>query len=178
MSSQPIALILGSGPRIGASVAAHFARTGHLVAIVSRNTPSGKTPEGYLSIPANLSDFSCIPSIFSTVVSEFKSAPSVVVYNAASFTPPAADDLFSIPVRSLAADLKTNTVAVYAAAREAVKGWETLGDEASKVFIFTGNKQNTGIGPMMMTVSLGVGKAGSAYFIGAADGRYAGLAYR
>lgn len=180
MSSKPVALILGSGPRVGAAVAKEFASTGYSVAIASRKATDGKIAEGYLSVKADLSNPSSIPAVFDAVKAEFKSAPSVVVYNAAAFTPPAGDELFSIPTESLASNLNTNTVSVYAAAQEAVKGWETLPKEggSKKVFIYTGNKQNTGIGPILLTVTLGIGKSASSYLIGAADNQYSKLGYR
>lgn len=178
MSSTPVVLILGSGPRIGAAVAKQFASTGYSVAIVSRKATGGKTAEGYLSIQADLSNPSTIPGIFAVVQKEYQAAPSVVVYNAAALTPPAGDDLFSIPAESLANNLNTNTVTAYAAAQQAVKGWQSLATDAKKVFIYTGNKQNVAIGPMLLTATLGVGKSASSYFIGAADNRYSKLGYR
>jgi NAD(P)-dependent dehydrogenase (short-subunit alcohol dehydrogenase family) len=178
MSTKPIALILGSGPRVGAATAKKFASIGYLVAVASRKATDGKTAEGYLSVKLDLSNPSSIPAVFDAVKSEFQGAPSVVVYNGAAFTPPAGDDLFSIPVESLADNLNTNTVSVYAAAQEAVKGWKTLGKDTKKVFIYTGNKQNTGIGPILLTVTLGIGKSASAYLIGAADTQYSKLGYR
>ncbi|KAK6067510.1 short-chain dehydrogenase [Seiridium cupressi] len=178
MPSYPVALILGSGPRVGTAVAKQFAGSWYSVAVASRKATGGKTAEGYMSIKADLSDTSSIPAVFNAVKAEFHSAPSVVVYNAADLTPPVGDDLFSIPVESLASNLNTNTVSVYAAAQEAVKGWETLTKDAKKVFIYTGNKQNTGIGPMLLTVTLGIGKSASAYLIGAAVTRYSKLGHR
>jgi NAD(P)-dependent dehydrogenase (short-subunit alcohol dehydrogenase family) len=178
MSSKPVALILGSGPRVGAAVAERFASTGYSVATASRKATEGKVAEGYLSIKADMSKPSSIPAVFDAVKAEFHTAPSVVVYNAAAFTPPTADDLFSIPVESLADNLNTNTVSVYAAAQEAVKGWESLPKNVKKVFIYTGNKQNTGIGPIILTATLGIGKSASAYLVGAADTQYSKLGYR
>ena len=178
MSSKPIVLILGSGPRVGAAVAKQFANTGYSVAVASRKAEEGLTAEGCLSVKADLSDPSSLPAIFDAVKAEFHSAPSVVVYNAAALTPPTADDLFSIPVESLAADLNINTVSAYAAAQEAVKGWKTLATDSKKVFIYTGNKLNTWIAPILTTVTLGVGKSASSYLLGAADGRYAKEGYR
>ncbi|KAF2444621.1 NAD(P)-binding protein [Karstenula rhodostoma CBS 690.94] len=176
--SKPVALILGSGPRVGAAVAAKFASTGYSVAITSRKAAEGKSPDGYLSIKADLSNPSSVPAVFEAVKAEFKSAPSVIIYNAAALTPPTGDDLFSIPVESLNADLNTNTVSVYAAAKEAVKGWASLPGDSQKVFIYTGNKLNTWIAPMVLTATLGVGKRATSYLIGSADTRYAKEGYR
>lgn len=178
MSPQPVALILGSGPRVGAAVAKKLASTGYLVAIASRKGTGSKTAEGFLSIKADLSDPSSVPAIFDTVKAEFQTAPSVVVYNAAALTPPAGDNLFSIPVASFTSNLDTNTISVYAAAQEAVKSWETLAKDTKKVFIYTGNKQNTGVGPLLLTVTLGIGKSASSYLMGAADTTYSKLGYR
>jgi NAD(P)-dependent dehydrogenase (short-subunit alcohol dehydrogenase family) len=180
MSSNPIVLVLGSGPRIGASIASLFSSSNYRVAIASRKAIAGTTPEGYLSIPADLSSPSSLSSIFSTVSSRFHQSPSIVIYNAAALTPPRDDDLFTIPIDNLSADLNVNTVSVYAAMQETVKGWETFkGEEAGrKCFIFTGNKQNTYIGPMLMTLTLGMGKSATAYLIGAADAKYKDLGYR
>jgi NAD(P)-dependent dehydrogenase (short-subunit alcohol dehydrogenase family) len=178
MSSKPVALILGSGPRVGAAVAKQFASTGYLVAIASRKATSGKSADGYLSIQADLSDPSSVPAIFEAVKAEFQSPPNIVVYNAAALTPPAGDDLFSIPVSSIAGDLNTNTVSVYAAAQEAVKVWQTLAADSKKVFIYTGNKANLGPLPVLLTTTLGMGKSASSYFIGAADNRYKKDGYR
>jgi NAD(P)-dependent dehydrogenase (short-subunit alcohol dehydrogenase family) len=178
MSSKPVILILGSGPRVGAAVAERFSSAGYSVAIVSRKATGGKDAEGYLSIKGDLSDPSSIRAVFDAVKAEFQTAPSVVVYNAAAMTPPAGNDLFSIPVESLENDLNTNTVSVYAAAQQAVKGWETLTKDTKKVFIYTGNKLNTIIGPMLLTVTLGIGKSASSYLIGTADKTYSKLGYR
>jgi NAD(P)-dependent dehydrogenase (short-subunit alcohol dehydrogenase family) len=110
MSSKPVALILGSGPRVGDAVARQFANTGYSVAVVSRKGTGAKTADGYLSLKADLTIPSSIPGVFDAVKKEFQNPPSVVVYNAAALTPPpAADELFSIPTDSLAADLNTNT---------------------------------------------------------------------
>ncbi|KAJ4354695.1 uncharacterized protein N0V89_006432 [Didymosphaeria variabile] len=178
MSSKPVALILGSGPRVGAAVAKNFANAGYSVAITSRKAADGKAAEGYLSVKADLSNPSSLSAVFDAVKAEFQSAPSVIVYNAAALTPPAGDDLFSIPTESLATDLNTNTVSVYAAAKEAIKGWETLTGDTKKVFIYTGNKLNTWIAPMLLTTTLGVGKSATSYLLGAADTRYSKQGYR
>lgn len=178
MSSKPIALIIGSGPRVGAAVAQKFASIGYSVAVTSRSKSGGKTSEGYLSIKADLSSPSAVPEIFQKVKSELNGAPSVVVYNAAALTPPPNNDLFALPIESLVGDLNTNTVSVYAAAQEAVKGWATLPSETKKLFIYTGNKANVAIAPILLTVTLGVGKSASSYLLGMADSQYTNQGYR
>lgn len=178
MSAQPVILILGSGPRVGAAVAKQFASTGYSVAIASRSASGGKTAEGYLSIKADLSNPSSISAVFDAVKAEFQSPPSVVVYNAAALTPPTDDTLFSIPAESIAADLNVNTVSAYAAAQEAVKGWVDLPEDTKKLFIFTGNMQNVVVVPMPLMLNLGIGKSASAYWVATADTLYSGHGYR
>lgn len=176
--SSKVALILGSGPRVGAAVAASLSKAGFSVAVVSRKATEGTTPEGYTAIQGDLSDPATIPAIFSKVTSTLGS-PSVVIYNAATLTPPPdQDSVLSIPATSLSGDLNTNTVTPYAAAQEAVKGYSSLPAGASPVFIYTGNAQNNLPLPVPLMTTLGVGKAGSAYWIAVADKLYAGKGYR
>ena len=56
-----------------------------------------------------------------------------------------------------------NTISVYAAAKEAVAGFDTLPAEAIKTFIYTGNNLNHEVLPALL--DLGVGKAASAHLI-------------
>lgn len=175
---SPVILILGSGPRVGAAVAKKFASSGYSVAISSRKATGGKTEEGYLSVKSDLSKPSTLPATFDAVKAGLGSAPSIVVYNAAALTPPAGDGLFSISADSVAADLNTNTVSVYAAAQEALKGWETLSKETKKAFIYTGNILNKTVLPVPLMLNLGMGKSASSYLIGTADAVYSAQGYR
>jgi NAD(P)-dependent dehydrogenase (short-subunit alcohol dehydrogenase family) len=96
MATNPVVLILGAGPRIGASVTEKFARDGYKVAIVSRNGSGTKTAEGVLSLKADFTKPDTIPALFDAVKAEFHSFPSVVIYNAGALTsPPAKDSMFS-----------------------------------------------------------------------------------
>jgi len=64
-----------------------------------------------------------------------------------------------------------NITSLYAAASEAVKGFESLSEDATKTFAFVGNKQSHGfVLPAM--VSLGMGKAAAAYMIGSSAAEY------
>ncbi|KAI1474844.1 hypothetical protein K445DRAFT_77261 [Daldinia sp. EC12] len=172
-------LILGAGPRVGASVAQKFAGNGYKVAIASRSGTGAKTAEGFLSLKADFTKPESIPALFDAVKTEFQTAPSVVVYNAAATTnPPDKDSALSIPVDSVVADLNVNTVSPYAAAQQAVKGWATLPKETKKSFIYTGNILNINILPIPLFLNLGVGKSASAYWIGAADAIYSPQGFR
>lgn len=179
MTSSPVVFILGAGPRIGASVAESFAAKGYKVAIASRKGTDSKTSEGFLSVKADLADPASIPALFEKVTGEFNVAPSVVIYNAPSLTPPPAQDsIFSIPTARFSHDLNVNTISAYAAAQSAVAGWESLPKETKKTFIYTGNMLNVAVLPVPLMVDLGVGKAGSAYWIGVADATLSAKGFR
>ncbi|KAI0911419.1 NAD(P)-binding protein [Ustulina deusta] len=179
MAVTPVALILGSGPRVGAAVAQKFASNGYKVAVTSRRAAGGKTPEGYLSLTADLSKPDSIPALFDAVKAEFDSPPSVVVYNAASLTPPPDKDApLSIPVDSVTSDLNINTVSPYVAAQHAVAGWETLPADAKKAFIYTGNVLNLQVIPLPVFTNLGMGKSASAFWLAVADAAYSARGYR
>ncbi|KAL6705882.1 hypothetical protein ACN47E_006342 [Coniothyrium glycines] len=177
MASNRVVLILGAGPRVGASLADAFSRGGYKVALASR---SGKpSSEGHLSLSADFTKPESIPEIFTSVRSHFKIAPSVVIYNAASATPPPDEaSVLSIPAESVASDLNVNTVSPYVAAQQAIIGWNTLPSDLKKTFIYTGNILNITVIPIPIFLNLGVGKAASAYWIGSADTMYADKGFR
>jgi hypothetical protein len=175
----PVVLILGSGPRVGASVAQEFKNSGYNVALASRKGIDGKTDDGYLSIKADFASPSSIPSVFSAVKSEFGSAPSVVVYNAAALTPPPDQaSVLSVPTEAVIKDLNVNVVSPYVAAQQAVAAWDFLPQDTKKTFIYTGNAMNELIVPMPPMVDLGMGKSASAFWIGLADALYKAKGYR
>ncbi|KAI1179917.1 NAD(P)-binding protein [Nemania sp. FL0916] len=179
MSSNLVALILGSGPRVGASVAAKFASNGYKVAVTSRSGTGKTTSEGYLSLQADLTKPESIPALFAAVKAEFHSTPSAVIYNAAALTaPPEKESALSIPTESVTADLNVNTVSPYVAAQQAVAGWAELPKDVKKTFIYTGNALNTLVIPVPLFTNLGMGKAASAFWIGVADGTYSAQGYR
>jgi len=179
MAANPVILILGAGPRIGASVAEKFASNGYKVALASRSGSDSKTAQGFLSLKADLYKPDSIPALFDAVRSEFQSAPSVVVYNAGGFTsPPNKDSVFSVSAESVALDLNVNTVSPYVAAQQAVRGWETLPAETKKTFIYTGNITNVSIVPMPMMLNIGMGKSASAFWIGLADALHSVQGFR
>jgi len=170
MAANPVVLILGSGPRVGASVAKKFASNGYKVAIASRSGDSTKTSEGYFSLKADFTKPDTIPAVFKAVKTEFNAAPSVVVYNAAALTPPPnKDSIFSLASEIVESDLRINTISPYVAAQQAVSGWETLPKDTKKTFIYTGNILNVAVFPSPMMLTLGIGKAASAYWVGVAD---------
>ncbi|KAF2228670.1 hypothetical protein EV356DRAFT_55016 [Viridothelium virens] len=177
MAAKPVVLVLGAGPRIGASVSEKFASNGYRVAIASRK--GLKTTDGILSLKADFAKPDSIPALFSAVRAEFRASPSVVIYNAAALTStPDKDSMFSIPAESVASDLSVNTVSPYVAAQQAVSGWETLPKETKKTFIYTGNIMNVSIVPMPLMMDLGMGRSASAFWIGVADAMYSAQGFR
>jgi NAD(P)-dependent dehydrogenase (short-subunit alcohol dehydrogenase family) len=179
--ASKIVVILGAGPRVGAGVTKHFVTAGYKVAIASRSSGSQAVSgaPGILSLKADFSKPDSIASVFDAVRAEFKSAPSVVVYNAAGITMPTADSpvLFA-SAESVSSDLAVNVVSPYVAAQQAVKEWESLPGDVKKTFIYTGNALNTTVLPVPMFLTLGMGKSASAYWLGMADMAYTKKGYR
>lgn len=179
MAARPVILILGAGPRIGASVAEKFASSGYQVAVASRSGTDTKTANGFLSLKADFTKPESIPALFDAVKIEFGTSPNVIVYNAGALTnPPDQDSVLSVPAESVTGDFVVNTVSPYIAAQQAVRGWETLPEETKKTFIFTGNITNVQIVPMPMMLNIGIGKSASAFWIGLADATYSARGFR
>ena len=179
MAANPVVLILGAGPRIGASVVEKFASNGYKVAVASRSGNGTKALEGIFSLKADFTDPGSIPALFDAVKSEFHASPSVVIYNAAALTsPPEKDSVLSVSAKSLTSDLNVNTISPYVAAQQTVSGWETLPKEAKKTFIYTGNILNVSIIPVPLFLDLGIGKSASAFWIGLADTTYSARGFR
>lgn len=182
MSPKPIALILGAGPNAGTAIVSALSSLGYRIATASRSGTS-LSPET-LSLTADFTNPSTIPPLFARIHADLHAYPTVVVYNAATLTPPADPGLVtSVPVDSFAADLNVNVVSPYVAAHEAVKGWKHMAKDdeehgRNKTFIFTGNMLNRTILPVDALVTLGVGKSASAYWVGLADEIHKGEGYR
>lgn len=177
--ATPVILILGVGPRIGSSVAENFASQGYKVAVASRKGEGKINEKGYLSIKADFTDPQSIAPAFDAVKAEFGTAPSVVIYNAATLTPPPIQDsALSIPSERVASDLIVNTVSPYVAAQQALSAWDTLPKETKKTFIYTGNAMGTNIIPVPLMLNLGIGKSASSFWVGVADITYAARGIR
>lgn len=179
MTTNPIVLILGAGARVGASVAEKFAKNGYKIALASRSGTGTKTDQGYLSLKADFTKPDSIPPLFDAIKTEFKAAPNVVIYNAASLTsPPEQNSVLSLPVESFVDDLNINTISAYVAAQQAVNGWKTLPAETKKTFIYTGNCLNVTLVPVPIMLTLGTGKSASSYWVSLADTLYSAQGYR
>lgn len=79
-STTPIALILGSGPNVGRSVAQALAAKGYKIAVASRKLKEGDSIKDQVHIASDLSDPNSVVNVFSKV-KELLGIPSVVVYN-------------------------------------------------------------------------------------------------
>lgn len=81
-ASSKVLLILGSGGRVGASVASLFGKSGYSVAIAARSLEDNKVnADGQLQIHVDLANADAIEPAFEKVKQKFGAPPSVVVYN-------------------------------------------------------------------------------------------------
>ena len=81
-STSPIILILGAGPRVGASVAKAFAAKGYRVALSSRKASNANNTAGEVHVQSDFADPNTVENAF-LKVKELVGIPSVVVYNGA-----------------------------------------------------------------------------------------------
>jgi NAD(P)-dependent dehydrogenase (short-subunit alcohol dehydrogenase family) len=175
-SQQPVALIFGAGANIGAALAQRFSGAGYRVATVSRKAadPPVPSPDGAtLAVRADLSDPAQIPQVFDAVRQTWGIFPSVVIWNVANLTAsPDPDNIFSVPLSSFDKDLALMVTSPFVAASKCFEAWGPDGEEGTatpKRFIMTGNIQPKVIVPLPDFTTIGVAKAGAAYWVGAAD---------
>lgn len=177
---NPIILILGAGGNIGAHLTTKFAAANYSIALAARTLTPGLTPQGHLHIKLDLTNPLSLPFAFEKTHATF-GIPNIVIYNAATMRPPPnPSSMFSISVQDMVSDINLMTVSAYAAAQEAVRGWESLpkGKGGKRVFIYTGNMLNKTVLGSAYVLTLGVGKAGAAYWIGSASMLYAEKGYK
>jgi len=139
-----------------------FKSKGYKVAAVSRNPTLEVKGSADLVLSADFNDPSSIAGVFQRVDGEL-GIPNVVVYNAYSSLPLSNDNPLQRSVDDFIKDMNINTISAYAAAQEAVKGFEKLPFKVQKTFMFTGNILNTATSPT--TMSFGAGKFSSWYII-------------
>ena len=81
-SASKTLLVLGSGGRVGASVASLFSKNGYAVAIAARSLEDNKVNEaGHLQLRVDLADPEQVKPAFEKVKAKFGGWPSCVVYN-------------------------------------------------------------------------------------------------
>ena len=88
----------------------------------------------------------------------------------------AESDPLSPSLEKLTSDLAINTVSAFAAAQEAVKGFEELGSSAPKTFIQIGTMLNKMVYPRLIT--MGIGKQAAAHTIACCAEAYGGKGWQ
>ncbi|RAO73012.1 uncharacterized protein BHQ10_009024 [Talaromyces amestolkiae] len=161
-----IALVLGAGANIGQAVGRKFAANGYKVALASRtssDTASRDEKDGLFHFRVDLTNPANVQTLFEQVQASL-GVPNVVVYNAGYLV--RGENPFSITPEAYQEVLNVNTTSVFAAAHEAVHGFEKLPTSLPKSFIFTGNALDeiviNGMAPA------GAGKSATAHLIKAA----------
>ncbi|KAL7793202.1 hypothetical protein V8C37DRAFT_402005 [Trichoderma ceciliae] len=168
-SNKGIALILGAGSNIGQALSNTFSQAGYKVALVSRSA-SEASSDKQIHIAADLTKPEGVPSIFDSVRQRLGADPNIVIYNAASLTPPSdMTNPFTVDIAAFESDLRLMNTSAYVAAREAVAGFEKLDRALPKAFIYTGNWLNAVTAPNPIYVTLASGKSAAASWIGGAS---------
>ncbi|KAH8121205.1 hypothetical protein FP744_10001965 [Trichoderma asperellum] len=173
-SNVSIALILGSGPNIGASVAEEFASKGYKVILTSRKVPENANPS-FFHIKGDLSQPNSVVDVL-TKVRKLHGEPSVVVYNAGAVSFAPKENAFNLDLGTFESDLNINTTSVFVAIKEALKSFSALPTSASRTFIYTGNAMNFASFDGLLT--LGVGKSATAHMIASAAATFADKGYK
>ncbi|KAH8675579.1 hypothetical protein BX600DRAFT_453019 [Xylariales sp. PMI_506] len=166
---SPVILILGAGPNIGQAVARTFASKGYKVALAARSLKEADSTDNQLNITSDFANTDDVVKAFKRV-REVLGIPSVVVYNAASFTPSPPEDPFAVPLASYNRDMIINNTSAFVAAQQAVLGFAELPDDAARAFFFTGNILN--VAPLPSFMDAGTGKSASAHMMMAAAAAY------
>ncbi|UNI22315.1 hypothetical protein JDV02_008214 [Purpureocillium takamizusanense] len=171
--AQPVAFLIGGGPRIGHAVAVALVKQGYRVALGRRNTAASAGLEGVTPVAVDVSDPSSVETAFAEVQSRF-GVPKVVVYNAAALTfPPEQGDPLSVQPGAFTRDTAVNVTSAYAALHHATRAWKKQredGGRAGGVFIATGNV--TPFIPNPFATTLGAGKAALVHLVGLAAREY------
>ncbi|KAJ7182256.1 hypothetical protein C8R43DRAFT_1143991 [Mycena crocata] len=140
--SPPVAFIIGAGANVGQHTAAALKAKGYQVAVGSRNPDVEKNKaDGFFTVTVDAADIESIKAAFATVNTSL-GTPSVFVFNAPVFAPPAVpDDPLSLSVEGMAAHTGMG-VSVYAAAQQFISLARAAGPgfaSVPKTFIATGN---------------------------------------
>ncbi|KAF4955911.1 hypothetical protein FSARC_11726 [Fusarium sarcochroum] len=170
-----VALIFGAGANIGASVSKAFKAKGYKIALASRSQKPENSTADELHIPMDCADTDSVSQTFVKVRSVF-GQPNVVIYNTYAGVNNNPNDVFEVPLDFFKWSGAVNIFGAYAAAQEAVKGWQEFPRSSKPTFIFTGNCANVAPFPSIMT--LGVGKAGAAAFVEVAATAYKDKGYK
>jgi NAD(P)-dependent dehydrogenase (short-subunit alcohol dehydrogenase family) len=155
-SSKPVAVVIGAGPGLGASLARRFAAS-YAVAILARNADYLKGLAGELRQGgATLLDLSCDVSDPAQIAGAFRAIrkdlgePEVLLYNAGTGT---FGSITEITPDQYEADWRVNALGAFVAAKEVAAGMIARGHGA---ILFTGATAGVKAGPK--SVSFGPAK--------------------
>ncbi|HLO67752.1 MAG TPA: SDR family NAD(P)-dependent oxidoreductase [Holophaga sp.] len=147
---QPLAVVIGAGPGIGAAAARRFLAEGCRVAAVVRPGMDLDLPPACLQVRADLAREGVLAPALAAVEA-WGGLPSLVVYNASAGAPGRAEEL---PEARALADLRVNVLAPLEAGRWAARAMRELG---GGTLVFTGG--GLALAPKAGMASACLGKA-------------------
>lgn len=156
MTSPPVCAIVGSGPKLGSSIAARFGREGFHAALLARDAgrlqgdvtallTTGTSASGHV---ADAGDLAGLRAALADVAASHGD-PTVLVYNAAAMRQDHAADL---DPEVLLDTLRVNVAAALAAAQAVVPGMERAG---GGTILMTGGGFSQWPSPDFASLSLG-----------------------
>lgn len=139
-TSKPIAVVIGVGPGLGASLAKRFAAGGYSIALISRSEKSlqpvqqelEKQGHTALSVPADAGDVSSLKNAFNTIRTKFGNDPEVLLYNASGFQ---YGGILDLSPETLQAALNISTIGALVASQEVLPSMVKKG---KGTILFTG----------------------------------------
>ncbi|KAK8086890.1 hypothetical protein PG994_001864, partial [Apiospora phragmitis] len=165
-------LIIGAGPGISVSAARAFQNAGYNVAIASR-TRHEKADSSRRHFVFDAVKPGTVRALFAEVTAAL-GPPKVIIYNAAHHIATEPEEPFGLDLDQAQELMTVNAISTYAAAHEAVKGFEKTGPGST--FIMTGNKLKTVALPGVLC--FGMGKSAAAHMIQNASNSYKNKGYK
>jgi len=95
--SPRVALILGAGPNIGASLSTAFASRGYAIALASRSADASQDSSSKIHVQVDLAKPETVKSVFDEVEKKL-GVPGVVIYNGLSPNPHPPNDKESLSI--------------------------------------------------------------------------------
>jgi NAD(P)-dependent dehydrogenase (short-subunit alcohol dehydrogenase family) len=174
MTSSPVLLLLGAGPKLGTQIPKVFSEAGYKIALVARSLPEGLQDNGYYHIRADFNNAESIPEVFEKVKQNL-GIPTVVVYNAVQYKLDDIADPFSSMapenVSNFLSAVSVNGTTPMVALHHAIASFRSLpAGSTVGTFIFTGNILNHS--QFKNRMCFGMAKTLCAYGI-----RFASVAY-
>nr|OQO23708.1 hypothetical protein B0A51_09945 [Rachicladosporium sp. CCFEE 5018] len=164
--SKPIAILLGAGKGVGASVTQMLQGKGYRVASVSRSGAQINN-QNTLSLAYDLSTPTNVSAVFKKVRDAW-GEPSVIVYNGAALHPTNYKTPFDVSLEHFEQDLAVNTISPFVALKEAVASFSKISSSATGTFVFVGNCLNEAPLADKGLLTLGTGKSAAAFLVSSA----------